>query len=80
MDIVYAYPFGSGIHRSIIFWYDFVTLKEHTVNENGGSNDFRIYHLILKIEDEQVNVYKIEAENADPIACSDTQMLMKWHI
>ncbi len=66
MDIVYAYSFGSGIHRSIISWCDFVILKEYTVNENGGSNDFRMYVLILRIEDKQVNVYKIEAENADP--------------
>lgn len=66
MDLVYAYSFGSGIHRSVISWLDLSDLTEHTVETRGTAADvpeterFRTYDLILSVGDKEIVVHRIE--------------------
>jgi hypothetical protein len=59
MDIVYAYSFGSGIHRSIISWIDLKSFTEHIVGNMPERTGFRTYDLILKVEKSEIVVYRI---------------------
>lgn len=59
MDIVYAYSFGSGIHRSVISWFDIKNSTEHVVADMPETTEFRMYDLILKNESNEIIVYRI---------------------
>lgn len=59
LDIVYAYSFGSGIHRSVISWIDIKSFTEHHVEEMPERAVVRMDDLILKIESNEVVVYRI---------------------
>lgn len=59
-DIVYAYSFGSGIHRSVIAWLDLQDFTEHIVPDKPAAMEFRQEDLFLKIENENIAVYRIE--------------------
>lgn len=66
-DLIYAYSFGSGIHRSVISWMDLKTMteyspqgkKEQLVQSNSKQASFRTYDLILKREDNKIIAYQI---------------------
>ncbi|WP_143191898.1 hypothetical protein [Paenibacillus sp. P46E] len=60
VDIVYAYSFGSGLHRSVIAWLDLQNSTEHIISSKPAQTDFRQYDLILKTEDKQIEVYRIK--------------------
>ncbi|WP_379150997.1 hypothetical protein [Paenibacillus sp. sgz5001063] len=59
VDIVYAYSFGSGIHRSVIAWLDLENSTEHIVTNKPADMAFRQYDLILKLKKKQIEVYRI---------------------
>ncbi|MDQ8736953.1 hypothetical protein [Paenibacillus sp. LHD-38] len=59
LDVVYAYSFGSGIHRSVISWIDLKSFTEHHVGDMPERKDFRNYDLILKIEGNEIVVNRI---------------------
>jgi hypothetical protein len=59
MDIVYAYSFGSGMHRSIISWIDLKSYTEYPVRNMSERTKFRTYDLILKVESNEIAVYRI---------------------
>lgn len=59
LDVVYAYSFGSGIHRSVISWIDLKSFTEHHVGDMPERKDFRTYDLILKIEGNEIVVNRI---------------------
>ncbi|MUT68815.1 hypothetical protein [Paenibacillus sp. NEAU-GSW1] len=59
MDIVYAYSFGSGIHRSAISWIDLKSFTEHQVEDLPNKSEFRMEDVILKIENKDIVVYRI---------------------
>jgi hypothetical protein len=60
MDIVYAYSYGSGIHRSVISWIDLKSFKVHNVEDTPESTGFRTYDLILTIENNEIVVNRIK--------------------
>lgn len=66
IDLVYAYSFGSGMHRSVISWMDLSDLTEHNVNGRKTAEDeekpggFRTYDLILTADDEEIVAHRIE--------------------
>ncbi|MNC33740.1 hypothetical protein D3C76_231620 [compost metagenome] len=60
VDIVYAYSFGSGIHRSVIAWLDLQDFTEHNIPDKPAVTEFRQEDLILKTEDKQIAVYRIK--------------------
>lgn len=59
LDLVYAYSWGSGIHRSVISWIDLKSFTEHVVGDMPESTGFRTYDLILKMESKKIAVYRI---------------------
>ncbi|AIQ69631.1 hypothetical protein PGRAT_19845 [Paenibacillus graminis] len=59
-DIVYAYSFGSGIHRSVIAWLDLQNFTGHIVSNKPEAMEFRQEDLILKIENKHIAVYRIK--------------------
>ncbi len=63
LDLVYAYSFGSGIHRSVISWFDLKSYTEHTIGDLPERTEFRTYDLILKIESDEIVVYRIKGMN-----------------
>ncbi len=63
-DLVYAFSFGSGLHRSVLGWLDMATRTEQPVEESPPSRGFRMDDLILRVEAGQVVVYTItDGEN-----------------
>jgi hypothetical protein len=60
VDIVYAYSYGSGIHRSVISWIDLKSFTEHIVGDIPKIKEFRTYDLILKIESNEIVVNNIK--------------------
>ncbi|SFS66919.1 hypothetical protein [Paenibacillus sp. BC26] len=58
-DIVYAYSWGSGIHRSVISWIDIKSFTEHPIEDRPDRAISRADALILKIENNEVVVYRI---------------------
>lgn len=65
-DLVYAYSFGSGVHRSVISWMDLQTMTEHSPQgkaepsvQNNSEQTFRTYDLILDKEKNKIVVYQI---------------------
>lgn len=58
-DLVYAYSYGSGIHRSVMSWMDLQTMTEHPVLSKAEGEGFRMYDLILQSEDDSILVYQI---------------------
>jgi hypothetical protein len=67
MDIVYAYSFGSGIHRSIISWIDLKSYTEHIVGYMPERTGFRTYDLILKVErnESKININSLRTYPTD---------------
>ncbi|KWX77087.1 hypothetical protein [Paenibacillus jilunlii] len=59
-DIVYAYSFGSGIHRSVIAWLDLHDITEHIVPDKPAPTGFRQDDLILQAEEGNIAVYRIK--------------------
>ncbi|KGE17680.1 hypothetical protein [Paenibacillus wynnii] len=59
LDVVYAYSYGSGIHRSEISWLDLKNFTEHRVLDRPESTGFRMDDLILKNESKEIAVYRI---------------------
>ncbi|MDQ0192837.1 hypothetical protein [Paenibacillus wynnii] len=59
LDVVYAYSFGSGIHRSVISWLDLKDFTEHKVLDRPENAGFRMDDLILKNEGKEIAVYRI---------------------
>lgn len=66
-DIVYAYSFGSGIHRSVISWMDLTSFTEHHVEDLPAESGFRMEDVILKIENKDVAVYRIASMDASKV-------------
>ncbi|KRE31637.1 hypothetical protein [Paenibacillus sp. Soil522] len=62
-DLVYAYSFGSGFHRSVISWIDLKSFTDHIVKDMPERTDFRMYDLTLKIESKKIVVYRIAGMN-----------------
>ncbi|UQZ32208.1 hypothetical protein C2I18_00770 [Paenibacillus sp. PK3_47] len=68
-DLVYAYSFGSGIHRSVISWLDLSDLTEHSVQgkeravDDGALGKFRTYDLILTAEGKKIVVHRIDEKH-----------------
>ncbi|CAM3258864.1 hypothetical protein PALU110988_11965 [Paenibacillus lupini] len=58
-DIIYAYSFGSGMHRSMISWIDLKSFEEHMVGDKPKKTEFRMYDLILKNEKDTTVVYRV---------------------
>ncbi len=58
-DLVYAYSYGSGIHRSVISWMDLESMAEYPVQSAGEDGGFRTYDLILQQEEDSIGVYQI---------------------
>lgn len=67
LDLVYAYSWGSGIHRSIISWIDLKSFTEHVVGDMPESTGFRTYDLILKMESKKIAVYRIASMDESKI-------------
>lgn len=61
-DLVYAYSYGSGVHRSVMSWMDLQTLTEHPVTSKADGEEFRMYDLILQNEDDSILVYQISTK------------------
>ncbi len=59
-DIVYAYSFGSGIHRSVIAWLDLQNFTEQIVPDKPAATGFRQDDLILQAEQGNIVVYRIK--------------------
>ncbi|MNW66351.1 hypothetical protein D3C74_448180 [compost metagenome] len=59
MDLVYAYSFGSGIHRSLVSCMDLSTMNERGIRIKAEPTGFRTYDLILKREDNKIIAYQI---------------------
>lgn len=62
-DLVYAYSWGSGLHRSVISWIDLKSFTDHIVEDMPERTDFRMYDLTLKIERKKIAVYRIAGMN-----------------
>lgn len=74
-DLVYAYSYGSGIHRSVMSWMDLQTMTEHPVLSKAETAGFRTYDLILQKEDNSIIVYQVgNKENREAV----TQALMSY--
>jgi hypothetical protein len=65
-DLVYAYSFGSGIHRSVISWMDLNTMTEYSPQgkieqpvRDSIQASFRTYDLILDKGKNKIVVYQI---------------------
>jgi hypothetical protein len=80
-DIIYAYSFGSGIHRSIISWMDLKSFEEHMVEDKPKKTEFRLYDLILKNEKDATVVYRVmkpsEIVNTYPTEQDINQMTLQ---
>ncbi|MNC55356.1 hypothetical protein D3C75_1048820 [compost metagenome] len=78
LDLVYAYSFGSGIHRSVLAWMDLQTMTEHPVissTAKEGTGGFRTYDLTLEKEGNELVVQRI----ADDVGKESVyQALMKY--
>ncbi|MNI67276.1 hypothetical protein D3C73_1228990 [compost metagenome] len=78
IDLVYAYSFGSGIHRSVLAWMDLQTMTEHPVLSGivmEGSGGFRTYDLTLEQTGNDIEVYRIaEKEGKEDVY----QALMRY--
>lgn len=74
-DLVYAYSYGSGIHRSVMSWMDLQTMTEHPVLSKAETAGFRTYDLILQKEDDSIIVYQVgNKQNREAV----TQALMSY--
>ncbi|MBY0010753.1 hypothetical protein [Paenibacillus typhae] len=74
-DLVYAYSYGSGIHRSVMSWMDLQTMTEHPVLSKAETAGFRTYDLILQKEDDSIMVYQVgNKQNREAV----TQALMSY--
>lgn len=60
MDLVYAYSFGSGIHRSLVSCMDLSTMSERGIRSKAEHRGFRIEDLILKREGRKIIAYRID--------------------
>lgn len=61
-DLVYAYSYGSGIHRSVMSWMDLKSMAEYPVQSTLEDGGFRTYDLILQQEEDSIGVYQISGE------------------
>ncbi|MDF9841523.1 MULTISPECIES: hypothetical protein [unclassified Paenibacillus] len=74
-DLVYAYSYGSGIHRSVMSWMDLQTMTEQPVLSKAETAGFRTYDLILQKEDDSIIVYQVgNKQNREAV----TQALMSY--
>ncbi|MGO4106093.1 hypothetical protein [Paenibacillus sp. YAF4_2] len=80
-DMIYAYSFGSGMHRSQISWMDLRSFEEHMVEDMPKKTEFRMYDLILKNEKDTTVVYRImnpsEIVNTYPTEQDINQMTLQ---
>ncbi|WP_310829171.1 hypothetical protein [Paenibacillus pedocola] len=60
MDLVYAYSFGSGIHRSLVSCMDLSTMSERGIRSKNEHTGFRTEDLILKREGRKIIAYQID--------------------
>ncbi|MBW4081163.1 hypothetical protein [Paenibacillus sp. S150] len=69
VDLVYAYSFGSGLHRSVIAWLDLKNYTEHTVPDKPSAKEFRAEDLILQANGEEgIGVYRIKGVDKSKIS------------
>lgn len=80
-DIIYAYSFGSDMHRSLISWLDLKSFEEHIVEDKLNGTGFRMYDLILKNEKDTTVVYRVmnpsEIVNKYPTEQDISQMTLQ---